>query len=402
MWRLYTSRHNGLPKNIKRKGHKYAAIVKGIKVNGKVKHKQIKNLGRYDKLIEKLASHEPVLNLSDITIERALDFGDVIALAKIWEYLNLTQIINTFAVKEKGISCGDILEIWSINRALDPLSTNKIQAWYRKTILPYTKSIPPEKIYPELFCSSLDKFDNETIFKIHKEINKILAQKFNVDLQNVLYDVTSTYFEGEKCVLAKFGYSRDKRKDKKQIIIGIVVSLDKGVPIYHFVDEGNVTDVTTKLNVDEKLKDLGVNNALMIHDRGMTSKENIRLSDKLNYDYITALDSDTKQSNYWIKKLREDKTEYFVVDEHRKKCRQEDCSEKEIIYEVKIKEAIAYEHKCFKKYVLLLTGYWLKKKSETREKRLSDAKTQLETIKDKVDRKTFRKKLTILNQIKKP
>ena len=54
----------------KRKGHKYAAIVKGVKVNGKVKHKQIKNLGRYDKLIEKLASHEPVLNLSDITIER--------------------------------------------------------------------------------------------------------------------------------------------------------------------------------------------------------------------------------------------------------------------------------------------------------------------------------------------
>ena len=174
------------------------------------------------------------------------------------------------------------------------------------------------------------------------------------------------------------------------------------MPIYHFVDEGNVTDVTTKLNVDEKLKDLGVNNALMIHDRGMTSKENIRLSDKLNYDYITALDSDTKQSNYWIKKLREDKTEYFVVDEHRKKCRQEDCSEKEIIYEVKIKEAIACEHKCFKKYVLLFDGLLAKKKSETREKRLSDAKTQLETIKDKVDRKTFRKKLTILNQIKKP
>ena len=72
-----------------------------------------------------------------------------------------------------------------------------------------------------------------------------------------------------------------QKERQKQIIIGIVVSLDKGVPIYHFVDEGNVTDVTTKLNVDEKLKDLGVNNALMIHDRGMTSKENIRLSDKL-------------------------------------------------------------------------------------------------------------------------
>ncbi|MBU4503038.1 MAG: IS1634 family transposase [Nanoarchaeota archaeon] len=385
----------------KRKGHRYAAIVKGVKENGKVKHIQIKHLGRYDKLIEKLASSIPVISLSDITIERALDFGDVIALAKIWDKLNLTQIINKFAVKEKGISCGDILEIWSINRALDPKSTNKIQTWYRKTILPYIKSIPPEKIYSELLCSSLDKFDNEVIFNIHKEINKILAREFNVDLQSVLYDITSTYFEGQKCIFAKFGYSRDKRKDKKQIIIGIVVSLDKGVPIYHFVDEGNVNDVTTKLNVDEKLKALGINNALMIHDRGMTSKENIRISDKLNYDYITALDSDTKQSNYWIERLRGDKTEYFVVDKHRKKCRQEDGSEKEIIYEVKIKEAITCEHKRIKKYVLLFDEALAKKKSETREKRLSDAKTQLEAIKDKVDRKTFRKKLTIINQIKK-
>ena len=89
-----------------------------------------------------------------------------------------------------------------------------------------------------------------------------------------------------------------QKERQKQIIIGIVVSLDKGVPIYHFVDEGNVTDVTTKLNVDEKLKDLGVNNALMIHDRGMTSKENIRLSDKLaayrlhtnpNYSHASSL-----------------------------------------------------------------------------------------------------------------
>ena len=142
---------------------------------------------------------------------------------------------------------------------------------------------------------------------------------------------------------------------------------------------------------------------LTINIRSSSTLFNFRIFTLINAKvYITALDSDTKQSNYWIKKLREDKTEYFVVDEHRKKCRQEDCSEKEIIYEVKIKEAIACEHKCFKKYVLLFDGLLAKKKSETREKRLSDAKTQLETIKDKVDRKTFRKKLTILNQIKKP
>ena len=80
--------------------------------------------------------------------------------------------------------------------------------------------------------------DNETIFKIHKEINKIHAQKFNVDLQNVLYDVTSTDLEGEQKYLRSLIQCRRQKDRQKQIIIGIVVSWDKGVPIYHFVDEG--------------------------------------------------------------------------------------------------------------------------------------------------------------------
>lgn len=384
----------------KRKGCKYASIVKGIRENGKVKHKQIKNLGRYDKLIEKLASPEPLITLSEVSIEKALDYGDVIVLAKVCELLDLKQIINRYAVKESGISCGDIVEIWSINRAVDPKSARKIPCWYKKTVLPYIKGILPNKIYPELLCSCLDKFDAEVVFNIHKDINKILQEKFNVDLSTVIYDITSTYFEGENCVLVKFGHSRDKRKDKKQIIIGIVISLDKGVPVYHFVDEGNVADITTKLDVDNKLKKLGVTNVLMVHDRGMTSKENIRLSDKLKYDYLTALDSDTKQSNYWIKKLKADKSNFFTVDENKEKIIQKDGSVKEVVYEVKIKDKIVKEHNRLKKYVLLYDEALAKRKKEKREKCLTKVKQLLKSIKNKVDRKTFRKKLTIIKQIK--
>ena len=383
----------------KPKGIRYASLVKSIKVNGKPKHKILKYLGRYDKLMEKLMKGELILDLKDITLDKALDYGDVTALKKISERLKLKQIVNKYVDKKEGISYGDIIEIWAINRATEPKSTNQMQDWYKRTVLPFITSIPSDKIYPELLCASLDKFDKEVIFNIHRDLNKVLEKEFGVDMKTIIYDVTSTYFEGEKCILAKFGYSRDKRDDKKQIIIGIVVSFDKGIPIYHFVDEGNISDITTKLGVDNKLKQFGVENVMMIHDRGMTSKGNIRISDRLKYDYITALDSGIKHSDYWIDKLRNFWPDYFVVDERKKKIMQEGV-EKEIIYNVKTKEIITKEHDREKKYVLIYDEELAELKKISRENSLAKAKKQLEDIKNKIERKSFNKKHTIISQIK--
>lgn len=382
------------------RGIKYASIVESVMVNGKPRHKRIKYLGRYDKLMEKLTKGELILDLGDITLDKALDYGDVMALAKISEQLGMKKIINKYARKKVGISYGDIIEIWAINRAIDPKSTNQMQDWYRKTVLPYIKGISPGKIYSELLCCSLDKFDKETIFNIHKELNVVLEKEFGVDMNTIIYDVTSTYFEGEKCILAKLGYSRDKRGDKKQIIIGIVVSFDKGVPIYHFVDEGNISDVTTKLKIDNKIKQFGVENVMMIHDRGMNSKENIRIGDKLNYDYITALDSGTKHSNYWIDKLKNFWPDPLVVDERKKNLIHEDGSEKKIIFQVKAKEIITREHGREKKYVLIYDEEMAGIKKENRQRNLDKIKAKFDIIKNKIDKKVYRKKLTIINQIK--
>jgi transposase len=381
------------------KGIKYASLVQSVLVNGKSKHKVLKYLGRYDKLMEKLMKGELILDLKDITLDKALDYGDVVALKKISERLKLKQIINKYVDKKEGISYGDIIEIWAINRATEPKSTNQMQDWYKRTVLPYINSIPADKIYPELLCTSLDKFDNEVIFNIHKDLNKVLEKEFGIDMKTIIYDITSTYFEGEKCVLAEFGYSRDKRDDKKQIIIGIVVSFDKGIPIYHFVDKGNISDITTKLGVDNKLKQFGVENVMMIHDRGMTSKDNIRISDRLKYDYITALDSGIKHSDYWIDKLKNFWSDYFIVDEHKKKIMQ-DGNMKEIIYRTKTKEMIAKEHDRKKKYVLIYDEELAELKKTSRENSLAKAKRQLGDIKNKIEKKSFNKKYTIISQIK--
>jgi len=380
------------------KGITYVSIVQSVNVNGRRRHKTIKYLGRYDQLVNKLASSEPIITLSDISLEKSRDYGNIMVLSKITEILNLKEIINRHAKKQSGIDTGTLMEILAINRAVEPKSKLQIAGWYERTVLPFVYGIPSKKLYPHVLCEVLDKPTTNAIFNIHRDLNDVMKEKFNLDVSSVIYDITSTYFEGEKCILAEFGYSRDHLSNKKQVIIGIVISLDKGFPIYHFVKEGNIADISVHIETNTKLEMLGVKKACVVHDRGMVSKENLRLSDKIKYSYITALKSGTKQSDYWISKLK--KQEFFVAEEHTQKVEQEDGTFKKVKYKTNITERTVREHKILKKYILVYCEDLAERKKKSRDNRIEEAKQKLNSIKRKVERGRVRKKITVYNQIK--
>lgn len=382
----------------KARGIKYASVVSSIIVNGKRRHKTLKYLGRYDRLIEKLAGEGPVVTLSDVSLEKSREFGSVMVLSKICEMLNLRDVINRYVRKQSGIDVGTLLEILAVNRAVDPKSKLQIASWYERTVLPFVYRIPPRKLYPQVLCEVLDKPNNDAVFRIHKDLNLVMKEKFNVDVSSVIYDITSTYFEGTKCVLAEFGYSRDHRGDKRQVVIGIVISLDKGVPVYHFVKKGNTADVAVQTETNVKLEMLGIKKACVVQDRGMTSKANIRLSDKIRYCYVTALNSGTKQSNYWIKILKDQ--ESFIVEQNIKKVEEEDGTFKKVKYETSVIEKVVREHKRLKKYVLVSSEELAERKKESRNARIEKAKQQLDMIVKKVKKGNLRKKITVYSQIK--
>ena len=380
------------------KGITYVSIVQSVNVHGERRHKTIKYLGRYDQLANKLSRDEPIVSLSDISLEKSRDYGNVMVLSKVIEMLNLKEIINKHAKKQSGIDTGTLIEILAINRAVEPKSKLQIPNWYEKTVLPFIYGIPSKKLNPEVLCKVLDKPTTNAIFNIHKDLNDVMKEKFNLDVSSVIFDITSTYFEGEKCILAEFGYSRDHLSNKKQIVIGIVISLDKGIPIYHFVKEGNTADVSTQIETNDRLEMLGVKKACVVHDRGMVSKKNLRLSDKIKYSYITALNSGTKQSNYWIKELK--KQEFFIAEEHTQKVEQEDGTSKKVRYKTNITERIVREHKILKKYVLVYCEDLAERKKKSRNNRIEEAKQELNSIMRKVEQGRVKKKITVYNQIK--
>jgi transposase len=128
-------------------------------------------------------------------------------------------------------------------------------------------------------------------------IEKSLARRHLHDGTLVLYDVTSSYFEGRTCPLAKRGYNRDRKRGKLQIVIGLLCTAE-GCPIAVEVFEGNVGDPSTVAAQVDKLKQqFGLNRVVLVGDRGMLTQARIEETVKpAGLNFITSLRAPAIQS----------------------------------------------------------------------------------------------------------
>lgn len=129
------------------------------------------------------------------------------------------------------------------------------------------------------------------LVKRQAAIESVLAKRHLEDGALVLYDVSSTYFEGERCPLAQRGHSRDGKRDKLQIVFGLLCNRE-GCPVTVEVFDGNTGDPTTLSSQIEKLrKRFGLSRVVLVGDRGMITQARIReeLKPVEGLDWITAL-----------------------------------------------------------------------------------------------------------------
>jgi transposase len=130
---------------------------------------------------------------------------------------------------------------------------------------------------------------------MQERIEKELAARHLADGSLVLYDITSVYFEGKKCELAKYGHNRDGKTGTIQIVVGLICT-GEGCPISVEVFEGNTADPTTVAGQIEKVKArFGIRNVILVGDRGMITGKLIEAQGKDggSLSYVTALRSQT-------------------------------------------------------------------------------------------------------------
>jgi transposase len=233
---------------------------------------------------------EPVLvRPSRVRLERTREFGDVWLAWGLWRMLGLDELLaELIPAGREEVSWATVAAILTIARFCEPSSELHIaQMWYRRTALEDLLGVPPERVHTTRLYEGLDQLlpHKEAI---EQHLRTRLGELFELDCDLLLYDVTSTYFEGQCAAnpLAKRGYSRDQRPDCLQVCIGLVVT-DDGFPLGYEVFAGNRNDATTIPEIVAAMeRKYGRARRVWVLDRGMVSEENLALLRARGAQYI--------------------------------------------------------------------------------------------------------------------
>jgi transposase len=229
------------------------------------------------------------VRLDRIRLERGRSFGDVWLGWTLWRALRLDGVCEELLpAGREAVSWARMAAVLVLARLCEPSSELHIaEDWYRRTALEDLLALPAEHVNDDRLYRALDRLlpHKEAL---ERHLVKRLGELFDLSYELLLYDVTSTYFEGLALQnsLAQRGYSRDHRPDCKQVCIALVVTRE-GMPVGYEVFAGNRTDVTTVEEIVETMEArYGVAERIWVMDRGMTSAENIEWLQETGRRYL--------------------------------------------------------------------------------------------------------------------
>ena len=222
-------------------------------------------------------------------VERTRDFGNVYLALTLWRALELDQLLERIMPDGQGkVSWHIVATILSLARFCKPSSELHIaDTWYQRTSLDDLMGVPADRVNPDRLYRAHDHL-LEHKDDIEKHLKERYTTLFDVQYDLLLYDVTSTYFEGEakRNPQAKRGHSRDHRPDCKQVCIGLVVTRE-GLPVAYEVFEGNRHDSKALQEIVETMElKHGKARRIWVLDRGMVSDENLQFLRDRDGQYI--------------------------------------------------------------------------------------------------------------------
>ncbi|GAW92783.1 transposase [Calderihabitans maritimus] len=275
----------------------YLYIVRGRRVNGKVRQEIVANLGRLeelqenglDQLIEGLARFSRrqwiQAQAKELEAKWAKELGPALVFRRLWEELSLDRILKKLlAGTQITTNVEEAVFAMVLNRLCDPQSKLGVKRWLETVYRPEFEQLELHHFY-----QSLD-FLAEHKEQIEVQLFDRVKDLFNVELDLVFWDTTSTYFEGQGPEgLAEYGFSKDNRSDRMQVLIGILMTRD-GTPVAHRVFPGNTADVKTfRAAMDDLKGRFMIRRVILVGDRGMVSKRVLREIEASGLEYIVGV-----------------------------------------------------------------------------------------------------------------
>ncbi len=260
-------------------------IREGYREGGKVKNRTIANITHWPS--EQIEALRLVLQGKRVAeVDKVFEkvdsrhHGHVQAVLTAVRRLGLDTLICATPCRERDIIVGVV-----VARICEPDSKLAMTRWWQDTTLPELLDlgdVDEDDIYEAM----------DWLLRRQPRIEKKLAQRHLTEGDLVLYDLTSSYFEGETCPLARRGKSRDRKQGTLQVNYGLVADR-RGCPVAVSVFAGNTGDSTTLVAQAERVRQtFGIEKLVLVGDRGMISQKQIEvLRQTPGVDWITALKS---------------------------------------------------------------------------------------------------------------
>ena len=276
----------------------YLELARTVRKNGKVLQERLCSLGRLEELqgsdvIDRLIAGLARVAKDEWVRAKALkleanwskEYGIVILVERMWQKLGLEEIVDGLYRRSPiEVPVKEALLCMVTNRLLDPRSKFSTYRWLNTVYAPKWEKLELSHLYRTLdfLCDNIKEIEEALFMKSH--------DLFSLDIDLVLFDTTSTYFEGKGPTgLARLGYSRDKRPDLVQVVIGVLITKE-GIPIAHHVFPGNTADINAfRYALKDAKGRFPLGKVVIVADRGVVSEELLEALEAERQEYIVGI-----------------------------------------------------------------------------------------------------------------
>jgi len=311
------------------KTHTYWRLVRSVRVGKTVRQQTVAQLGELDghgraraRALAETFTHGAVqrdlfaapdpaseavpVRLNRVRLERGRTFGDVWLGWLLWRALQFEPVLEQLLPPgREAVPWTTMTAILVLARLCEPASELHLaETWYRQTALEDLFGVPAALVNDDRCYRALDQLlPHKTSLEQHLVAR--LGELFALDYDLLLYDVTSTYFEGQAAEnpLARRGYSRDHRPDCPQVCVALVVTRE-GLPLGYEVFPGNRTDVTTVEEIITVMEArFGMAQRIWVMDRGMVSADTLAWLQQSGRRYLVG--TPKSELRKWARALRD-------------------------------------------------------------------------------------------------
>jgi transposase len=268
------------------------------RINGRPKVVRTVYLGTADSIIAAALGQKQTQTPRPLSVDIAA-FADVVALYDLAQQIGLVELLDRHLPKrEQGLSVGQYLLLAAINRATHPTSKLRFADWYRTTALTRLVPAAAKQLSSQSFWNHLNFVEEQHITAAERELSQRLIDQFQLSLRTLAYDGTNffTFIDTRnEASLPQRGHNKQKRNDLRQVSLGMLVSTDFHIPLFHKIYAGNVPDCTIFQTITEELRvryqELArdCEHITLVFDKGNNGVEAFETLDATDFHFIGSL-----------------------------------------------------------------------------------------------------------------